>query len=108
MNEYKIWQVPKKHIVKYGFRALRPLQAELGKAELPRDKWELVGTYRTEKEPSLDWLFALFNDALDGIDRPGDYEGRSMSVGDIVETPDGRLWYCDSFGWKRVEWEAEG
>ena len=32
-----------------------------GMQGLPREAWEQVYVYRTEKEPSLDWLFMLFN-----------------------------------------------
>lgn len=35
---------------------------------------------------------------------PPDYTGRSVSVGDIVETDDGQLWFCDAYGWAPVSW----
>lgn len=50
MNEYKIYQVKEEHIREYGFCSLDMIRREhpdeLG---LPRDAWELVYTYETEK-----------------------------------------------------------
>lgn len=49
-------------------------------------------------------LFEIYN-----INHPADYEGRSMSVSDIVklssdESPFCRdLWFCDSIGFKKLE-----
>lgn len=49
-------------------------------------------------------LFEIYN-----MNRPADYEGRSMSVSDIVmlssdESPFCRdLWFCDSIGFKKLE-----
>ena len=45
---------------------------------------------------ALERLFTIFN-----IMRPEDFNGHSLSTGDIVEL-DGNLWYCDSFGWKQI------
>ena len=119
MNEYKIYQVtaPKTdelYFREYAFASLdyilRRHPEFRGKElpTLPQDAWELVYVYRTEKEPSLDWLFGLFNRGVADFaaDRstPEDFEGRSMACSDIIETPDGRLWFCDSIGWKEVAW----
>lgn len=35
---------------------------------------------------------------------PSDYTGRSVSVGDVIETPDGKLYFCDAYGWVPVDW----
>ena len=79
-------------------------------ATLPREPWESVYVYRTEKEPSLDWIFGLFNRGYGvsqgSLPTPDDFEGHSMSVSDIIETPDGALWFCDSIGWRRVQWQS--
>ena len=45
---------------------------------------------------ALERVFTIFN-----IMRPEDFNGHSLSTGDIVEL-DGNLWYCDSFGWKQI------
>lgn len=53
----------------------------------------------------LEKLFEMFN-----IRRPQNYDGRSMSVGDIVALKDHwadqeekpRYYICDSFGWNKI------
>lgn len=119
MKEFKIWQVvgPETdalYFLEYAFASLdyilRRHPEFRGKdlPTLPQDAWELTYVYQTEKEPSLDWLYTLFNRGAaafaDDRSTPEDFEGRSMSVGDIIETPDKRLWFCDSIGWKEVAW----
>ena len=110
MNEYKIYQVKREHMREYGYRSIRHiLWTHPGMRGLPRDIWEQVYVYRTEKEPSLDWLYSLFNRGVSLFDEetPEDFTGHSMSVSDIMETPDGKLWFCDSMGWREVEWSKE-
>ena len=51
----------------------------------------------------LDHIFTIFN-----VDRPADFNGHSLSVSDIVqviesETIELGYYFCDSFGWKKVE-----
>ena len=52
----------------------------------------------------LESLYVKFN-----ADRPYEFCGRSMSVGDIVMLGDGErlenreYWYCDTFGWQKVK-----
>lgn len=54
-------------------------------------------------QQALEKLFEIYN-----MNRPVDYEGRSMSVSDIVklssdESPFCRdLWFCDSIGFKKL------
>lgn len=117
MNVYKIYQVrndDKKIFREFSFNSLDSIlrghpecRGEL--PQLPRDAWVHIYSYVTEKEPSLDWLFLLFNRA-DGKgnvpDMPEDFYGHSMSVSDIIEYPDGRLWFCDSLGWKEIQWQS--
>lgn len=45
----------------------------------------------------LDELFHTFN-----LNRPDDFHGHSLSVSDIIEI-DGRLYYVNSFGFKRID-----
>lgn len=111
MNKYKIYQVKREHMREYGFCGLRGIRwTHPGMQGLPREAWEQVYVYRTEQEPSLDWLFMLFNRGYEpetGMATPKDFFGHSMSVSDIVETPDGKLWFCDSIGWREVQWAKE-
>lgn len=110
MNEYKIYQVKREHMREYGFCGLRMIRMlHPGMKGLPREAWEQVYVYRTEKEPSLDWLYGVFNRGVSLFDEetPEDFTGHSMSVSDIVETPDGKFWFCDSMGWREVQWAEE-
>lgn len=113
MNEYKIFQVKGEYIREYGFCSMREiLWTHPGMLQgLPREAWEQVYVYRTEKEPSLDWLYSLFNRrfpvCLFEEETPEDFTGHSMSVSDIVETPDRKLWFCDSMGWREIQWAEE-
>ena len=111
MNKYKIYQVREEFLREYGFCGMREiLLTHPGMQGLPREAWELVYVYKTEKEPSLDWLYSLFNRGFEpasNMATPEEFTGHSMSVSDIVETPDGQLWFCDSFGWLRAEWAEE-
>lgn len=50
----------------------------------------------------LEMVFAILN-----TQHPADYKARSLSCSDIVETADG-LFYCDIFGFKRVNWKTRG
>ena len=61
-------------------------------------------TYEGSREDakSLEDFFTMFN-----IQRPDDFKGHSMSVGDMVliidsDRIDKGLYYCDSFGFKKV------
>ena len=63
VKEFKIYQVPEdsEFFHDYGFRALDGLRrAHLG-PPLPREAYELVYTWRTTTDPSLDWVFCHFN-----------------------------------------------
>ena len=45
----------------------------------------------------LEEIFEEFN-----IDIPNDFYGRSLSVSDVV-TLNGTAYFCDGFGWKKLE-----
>lgn len=50
----------------------------------------------TKKYELLEALFEEFN-----INHPENFEGRSMSVSDIVQL-DSKYYFCDSVGWREV------
>ncbi len=118
MNTYSIYQVKNAYIHRYGFRDLPQILGP-GRASdpdpgeplpaLPREAWELVYSYETAMRPSLDTIFRIFN-RQDGVRfegcPPQNFKGRSMSVSDVVQTPDGALWYCAPIGWRRVQWRS--
>ena len=45
----------------------------------------------------LNSIFVMFN-----IDRPEDFNGHSMSVSDIIQTEDGRMFYVEPIGWREI------
>lgn len=49
---------------------------------------------KEEAFPVLEKIFEKFN-----INRPEDFKGHSLSVGDIVDIDD-ICFYCDHFGWR--------
>ena len=56
---------------------------------------------KTEAE-TLEAIYTLLN-----IDHPADYTCRSLSVSDVVALEDAGLFYCDSFGFKKLlEYDA--
>lgn len=115
MNEYKIYQVRNddEDIFRaYAYSSLDLILREHPECrdelpQLPQEAWRFVYAYVTEQEPSLDWLYMQFQ-VCEPSDppTPEDYTGHSMSVSDIIETPDGRLWFCDSKGWQQVKWAS--
>ncbi|WP_214771558.1 YodL domain-containing protein [Exiguobacterium sp. s133] len=74
---------------------------------LKRDKIQVnlnnyVVAYEGEIEqegskPPLEELFYKFN-----MDYPENFEGRSMSVSDIIFI-DNKYYFCDSIGWEKLE-----
>ena len=53
---------------------------------------------RPDSPRILEEIFARFN-----LDLPDGYQGRSLSVSDVVCFPDiGTAYYCDNFGWKEI------
>lgn len=45
----------------------------------------------------LEKLYIKFN-----LNHPSDYRGRSLSVSDLVALEDTGTYFCDSFGWKKL------
>lgn len=62
------------------------------------DQMEIRADERPDGPRILEEIFARFN-----LDLPYDYQGRSLSVSDVVCFPDiGTAYYCDNFGWKEI------
>lgn len=45
----------------------------------------------------LEKIYIKFN-----LNHPSDYKGRSLSVSDLVALEDTGTYFCDSFGWKKI------
>ena len=72
--------------------------------EIYKNVWNSE-TQRTVPEKMTEFLEELFY-VFNGSDvRPPNYYGRSLSVSDVVVV-DGVPYFCDSFGWRKIE--AEG
>ena len=59
------------------------------------DGWEEIDTDNVYR--ALDFLFHKFN-----VNHPADFEGHSLSTSDVVVL-DGVAYYCDSFGWEKID-----
>jgi hypothetical protein len=105
-KSFKIYQLPVQHDAKfmgYDFAKENNLVLSLdnynfiweGEFEVLSDK--VVYSY-------LDYIYMKFQGA-----KPEGYTGHSLSTSDVVEL-DGKFYYCDSFGWKQLNWStpAEG
>lgn len=81
------------------FLSLANLEKHFGK-EIDPEIYEEVYSGVVDCQ-TLDDVYMVFNTDL----RPDDYQGRSLSVSDIVEvrfSDRTNLYYCDSIGWKRI------
>lgn len=63
----------------------------------PMPSGDFMAAYTYESDDTPEAVFERFN-----INHPADYRNRSLCAGDIVEI-DGKFFFCDSCGWKRVE-----
>ena len=92
---YKIKQIKDVENCEYVFRHYNWV-----KDKINLDDYEVVyeGELDYQEMPNvLEELFEIFNNR-----RPKDFEGRSMSISDIVEI-DGKNYYCDFVGWKELK-----
>lgn len=104
---YDLYQIDLERVERgYAFRGLIELR-DFGES-IDFSKYELVreGTFDdagiVDAMEVLEDLFHIFNTIS-----PQGYQGRSMSVSDIVKIR-GRYYYCDSFGWVDVTEEIDG
>ena len=71
---------------------------------IPAENYDMVFEYEALSD-SLERLFFIFNEA-----HPQGYKARSMSVSDVVEVinPENgsKFYFCDSFGFKEVSFDA--
>ena len=97
MAEYAIYNVKEEKWRDMAFRSYDALMDDFG--EINRSDYECVYAFESGKELSLDDIYYIFNMA-----RPKDFMAHSLSVSDVVETPEG-FFFCDSFGWQKLDWE---
>lgn len=100
---YKLYQVKRDLTRDFGFMdydMMQDLDIELNinNYNLVAEEEITVGNYRK----LLNDLFTTYNN-----NHPEGYEGRSMSVSDIV-CIDGCCYYCDSIGWCEIKLQSDG
>ena len=96
--QFQIWQVKEEYERDFAFRRFDSL-----KGEIKKDRYQKVYDSEVDYEfvdsmVVLEEIFRMFN-----VERPLDFKGHSLSVSDVVVI-DGVAYYCDSFGFKKVEW----
>lgn len=98
MAEYAIYNVKEEKWRDMAFRSYDALMREFG--EINRSDYDCVYAFDSEEPLSLDDIYYIFN-----MKRPDDFNAHSLSVSDVVETPEG-FFFCDSFGWQKLDWEV--
>lgn len=83
------------------FESLDNLKRYTGRAVVKREIYDMAYECEVGEDVTLEDIYCTFN-----MNHPEDYRARSISVSDVVETPAG-LFFCDSFGWKKIEWDKE-
>ena len=93
--KYKIKQIKDVENCAYAFK-----HYEWAKNVIDLNDYEVVyeGELDCPEMPNaLEELFEIFNNKC-----PKDFEGRSMSISDIIEI-DGKNYYCDFVGWEELK-----
>ena len=93
--KYKLLQIKDVELCPYAFSSC----SFAGKHGFSLDDYKVVYEGELEDYPikyALEKLFEMFNCA-----HPEDFEGRSMSVSDVVEI-NGKYYYTDTFGFNEV------
>ncbi len=93
MIKYTIYQLPAEH--KNCFRRWEDHDVKLEDYKPVFDGY-ISGNDSME---ILDLLFTLFNKG----DYPSNYNGRSISVSDVIVLDKFGTYFCDSFGWKKIK-----
>ena len=92
--KYEIYQVKEEQERFYAFMRLDFVITHFGKVR--KSAYDKV--YEGEVENfNLDEIFRIFN-----CDIPADFKGHLLSVSDVVVV-EGKAYYCDSFGWKQID-----
>lgn len=98
MKDYKIYQVKQELTREMGFMGLGTMERMGVKVDLNNyDEVHKDVAYNDSITEILENLFSQFNTVYSE-----GYKGRSMSVSDIVMI-DGAYYYCNPFGWLRIE-----
>ena len=98
---YGILQLKEDTMRDFGFLSFDTAERYNGAGSVKKDSYDEVYSFDMEssKDVELDDIYEIFN-----IRRPSDFKGHSLSVSDVVRFDD-KYYYCDSFGWKELEWK---
>ena len=96
--QYQIWQVKEEYERDFAFRRFDSLNGDFKKDRYQKVYDSEVNYNFVDSMVVLEEIFRMFN-----VERPLDFKGHSFSVSDVVVI-DGVAYYCDSFGFKRVNW----
>jgi len=100
---YSIYQVKSDKLLDFGFVSFEEAEKRNGVGSVVIDNYNKVYEFElySKKDITLEDIFEIFN-----IHRPEDFYGHSLSSSDVVEH-DGEFYYCDSIGWKKLDWKKE-
>ena len=100
---FSIYLVKKEKMRDFGFASFAKAEKLNGEGSVRMDNYNKVYEfeYYGTEDLKLDDIYEIFNLRI-----PSDFKGHSMSVSDVVGC-DGVYYYCDSFGWKKLDWKGE-
>lgn len=98
--KYGILQVKKDKMRDFAFESFECAEKYNGVGSVVKNNYDQVYEFDLDSstEVKLDDIYEIFN-----ISRPDDFKGHSLSVSDVVRCDD-KYYYCDSFGWKELDW----
>ena len=101
--KYGILQVKEDKMRDFAFESFEQAEKYNGVGSVVKDNYDEVYEFDMESstEIHLDDIYEIFN-----LNRPSDFKGHSLSVSDVVRFDD-KYFYCDSFGWKELDWGKE-
>ena len=110
MAKFEIYQVKRSKMHEFAFESFERAEHFNGVGSVVLDNYYKVGEFEADEGISLEAVFSACNFRYEEAYKDAGmsnvvFEGHSMSVSDVVKTPNG-FFYCDSFGWKKLDWEA--
>lgn len=101
--KYKIYQLPVEHQIKFMSLSFAMDHGGVHKAdysEVYSDQIEGVEVKNLDErsvQEILEKIYTAFNTS-----HPVDFTGHSLSMSDLVEIDDVGIYYCDTYGWKKI------
>lgn len=110
MARFEVFQVKREKMHDFAFESFEMAEHFNGVGSVVLDNYRKVGEFDAGDDIGLDEIFTACNFRTDKAFSDAGmsnvmYDGHSMSVSDVVKKADG-YWYCDSIGWKKLDWEV--